>query len=160
MHLNQQQVATFPKVKPYTGEILSHGALLRTSTVDAGPDRPISYQALLRSCDFGGFFHTAAEDNPCIQVQLAGENELTGIILVNRFEACSERQVPLKVSASSDGKTWKELGLFTKNQLVFQLDLENQKIRAKFIRIERPPVTGRREPFHLRNILVYGKRLS
>jgi len=159
VHLNPQQAAAFPKHQAFPGDLLSADAMLRLSSVDGGADRPLSYRALLRGAGCGGFFHTGAEDNPWVQVQLAGEADLSGVVLVNRFEAAAERQAPLKVSASVDGKAWTELAAFAKSQPVFEAGVQGKATRARFVRIERPAVAGRREPFHLRGILLYGKKL-
>jgi len=159
VHLSPQQATAFPKHQAFPGDLLSADATLRLSSVDGGADRPLSYRALLRGAGFGGFLRTGAEDNPWVQVQLAGEGELSGVVLVNRFEAAAERQAPLKVSLSTDGKAWAEAASFAQSQPVFQASVQGKAVRARFVRIERPAVPGRREPFHLRGILVYGKKL-
>lgn len=156
VHFNPQQAAAFPKFDPFPGDVLSKDGLLRISSVE-GADRPLSYRALLSKSAFGGIFHTGAEDNPWAQVQLAGDAELSGIVLVNRYEACAERQAPLKVSISTDGKAWTEVAAFDKQQPVFRVDLQAKKPRARYVRVERP--AGRRDCLHFRNMLIYGRKL-
>ncbi len=160
LHMNSQQAAAFPKVTPIPGILLTQEATLSMSSSDGGSDRPISYRALLRGNAFGGFFHTRAELNPWVQVQLAGDSMLSGVIVVNRYEAAGEREVPLRISASTDAKTWTELATFTENKPFYRIELPAAKqLRAKYVRIERPEDKKRSEPFHLRGIMVYGKKL-
>lgn len=158
LHLTPRQAAEFPQFKPFAGDVLSRDGLVRISSVDGG-DRPLSYPALVSPGGIGGFFHTGGEDNPWVQVQLPGEGELSGVILINRFEACRERAVPLQVSVSSDGKTWKEVATFHQVEPVFRVDLNGKHLRARFVRAERLRAPERRDPFHLRAVLVYGRRI-
>ena len=158
VHLSAEQARAFPKIEPFAGQLLSADGLLRTSTT-CPHDRPLSYGAFLRGTNFGGFFHTAAEENPWAQVQLPGDALLSGIVLVNRYESLDQNQVPLKVSVSTDGKTWIELASFLKSEKVFRVDLSGKKVQAKYVRVERPTTPGRREPFNLRALSIYGQRL-
>jgi hypothetical protein len=158
VRLSAEQARVFPEIKPFAGQLLSTEGLLRTSTTDPH-DCPLSYGALLRGAGFGGFFHTAAEENPWAQVQLPGEALLSGITLVNRYESLAQNQVPLKLSVSTDGQSWTELASFLKSEPVFRLDLAGKKVQARFIRVERPATAGRRDAFHLRALLIYGQKL-
>ena len=160
--LNPQQMATRPKVDPFPGALLSQEGMLQTINV-AGSDRPLTYGQVLGGGDLG-FFDTAGGAKPWAQVQLAGDSELSGIAIVNRYEYGPEFpwDVPLKVSVSADGKTWSEVATFDKAQPLYRVDLQEKKPRARFVRLERPdpdpakPNTGR---FHFRNVLIYGKKL-
>ena len=78
---------------------------------------------------------------------IQGEGELTGIVLVNRFEvgpANDEFQwaVPFKVSVSLDGKTWTEVASFDKAEAVFRVDLQGRKLLARYVRAEHLPQCG------------------
>lgn len=165
LHLTAAQAAAAPKSEPFPGELLSQDGLLQTSSA-CGHDRPLSYEQVLRE-GAGGYFDTNHEEKPWAQAQLPGEATLTGIVLVNRHElapAGAEFQwaVPLKVSASLDGKTWTELARFDKAQAVFRVDLAGKAVKARYVRIERVPGEDKTKPpgrFHFRNFLVYGSKL-
>ena len=156
--LNPKQAAAFPAIEPFPGEVLSAKGMLTTKTTSKH-DRPLSYPALLRANGLGGFFATAAEDAPKAIVELPGEGELSGIVLVDRYEIPAETQwtVPLTVWVSVDGKSWSEVASFTTGQPVYRVDLRQMAPRARFVRLERE--AGKKERFQLRNILVFGKPL-
>ncbi len=97
---------------------------------------------------------------------MAGEGELTGIVLVNRYEVGPTGRgfqwaVPFKVSASLDGKTWTEVASFDKAEAVFRVDLQGRKLLARYVRAERLPAADKSKPpgrFHLRSFQVFGKK--
>jgi hypothetical protein len=163
VHLNPQQAAARPKIEAPAGTLLSQHALLQTSSSAGGADRPLTYRQVL---DGGpaGYFDTNGEARPWAQVQLAGDAELSGIVLVDRYEYAPEYpwDVPLVVSISADGKAWQQVAKFEKPQMVYRVDLQTTKPHARYVRIERvsadpaKPNTGR---FHFRNFLVYGRKL-
>jgi len=112
-------------------------------------------------------FDTNHEERPWAEVVLAGEAELTGLVLVNRYEFSAEHEefqwaAPLKVSVSNDGASWTEVAQVDKAEPVMRVDLTGKGLRARHVRIERLPREGQSgEPgrLHLRNFLVYGKKL-
>ena len=112
------------------------------------------------------WFDTQAEEKPWAQVQLPGEGELSGIVLLNRYEyapAEAEFQwaAPLRVLVSLDGKAWREVAAFGKAEPVFRVDLAGKGIKARHVRIERGPGADKGQPpgrFHFRNVLVYGTK--
>lgn len=163
VYLNPQQVTARPKAEAFPDTLLSATGMLRTSS-QAASDRPLSYGQVLGGGELG-FFDTANEAKPWAQVVLAGEGELSGIVLVDRYEFAPEQawDVPLKVETSTDGKTWTQVALLEKAQDVYRVDLQGKSVRAKFVRIERQvgpdgakPNNGR---LHMRNFLVYGRKL-
>jgi hypothetical protein len=162
VHLNPQQAAAHPAIAPFPGEVLSRNALLQTSS-QCQFDRPLSYRNVLDADSFGGWFDTNAEDKPWAQVQLAGDSQLSGIVLVNRYEYGPEQDefqwaVPLKVSVSADGKAWTEVATFDKAEPVFRVDMQGKQIRARYVKVER--LSGKPQArFHFRNIIVYGTKL-
>jgi hypothetical protein len=165
VHLSPAQAAAAPQVVPFPGDLLSKDGLLRTSSASQF-DRPFSYSQALRG-SFGGWFDTNNEEKPWAQVQLPSEGELSGIVLVNRYEYPPEHEefqwaMPLKVSVSLDGKTWAEVARFEKSEAVFRIDLTDKAVKTRYVRIERVPGEDRTRPpgrFHFRNFLVYGKKL-
>ena len=158
VHLNDGHVAAFPKREPFPGELLSRDAVLKVNQ-PCQFDKPASYRALLRDTPFGGYLDTEAIDNPSVIVQLPGDGAISGIVIVDRYEFPGEADwsVPIQVSLSTDGKTWTPAGLFETAQPLYRLDLAGKDPRARYVKLERPP--GKTTRFHLRNILVYGKRL-
>ena len=165
VHLNAAQAAAVPKYEPFAGDLLSQDGMLQTSSA-CPHDRPLSYAGIL-SGGWGGYFDTNNEEKPWAQVQLPGEAELSGIVLLQRYEhAPTEGEfqwaVPLKISVSLDGKTWTEVAAFDKADTVFRVNLEDKRVKARFVRIERLPGTDKARPpgrFHFRNFLVYGAKL-
>lgn len=163
VHLNAQQVKEAPKAEAFPGVLLSKEGVLQISSV-CQFDRPLSYRQIL-SGGFGGWFDTNNEEKPWAQVQLAGDSELSGIVLLNRYEYAPKEEefqwaAPLKVSVSADGKKWSDVASFDKAEVVFRVDLQGKGLRARFVRIERLP-GDKSKPgrFHFRNFLVYGKKL-
>src|SRR5439155_11775842 len=130
-----QQLANFPKLTPFPGELLSKGALLRSSTV-CQFDRATTYRQVLGDGTYGGWIDTNPEDAPWVIVQLPGDADLTGIALVDRFEFAPESDwaIPLKVSVSADGKTWTPVANFDKMQPLYAVNLAGKSIRARYVK--------------------------
>ena len=163
IHLKPKQAADFPKFAPFPGDLLSEDGMLQISSANPD-DRPLSYRQLL--CGGGGWFDTGSDKRPWAQVQLPGDGELTGIILVGRYEyppaPAAYKAAPLKVSVSQDGRTWTEVASFDKDEMVFRIDLQGQNLQARYVRAERVPAAADAKPFerfNLRGFLVYGKKL-
>jgi hypothetical protein len=164
VHLTPAQAEAFPTFVAFPGEVLSREGMLRTSSA-CQHDRPFSYRQLL-SGGFGGWFDTNPEERPWAQVQLAGEAELTGIVLVNRYEYPPDHEecrwaVPLQVSVSLDGNAWTPVAAFDKTEPVFRVDLTAKPVTARHVRVERVPGAAGSQPpgrFHFRSFLVYGRK--
>ena len=164
VHLDAKQATAFPKFGPFPGDVLSRDGMLQTSSAHSD-DRPLSYRQVL-SGGFGGWFD-ADDEKPWAQVQLAGEGELSGVVLVNRYESAPAqedflRSVPLRISVSTDGKAWTEVASFDKAEAVFRVDLQGRKLVARYVRAERMAAAGKAPAagrFHLRGFLVYGRKL-
>lgn len=163
VHLNPEQAKAWPKPST-SGTLLSKDGLLQTSSA-CQFDRPLSYRAILDG-SAPGWFDTNNEAKPWAQVMLAGEAEITSIVAVNRYEypATSEEfqwAAPLKVMISTDGKTWTEAGSINTAEAVMRIDLP-AKPRARYVRLERQaPTDASKTPgrFHLRNFLVFGRKM-
>jgi hypothetical protein len=164
IHLTAKQAAAFPKIVPFPGDLLSANGMLQTSSAHAD-DKPLAYRQLMTG-GFGGWFDTASDKKPWAQVQLLGEGELEGIVLVGRYEYPanhkSYKEAPLKISVSLDNKTWTEVASFDKDEIVFRVDLQKRDLMARYVRAERVPVAADAKPFErfsLRGFFVYGKKL-
>jgi hypothetical protein len=162
VHLNAAQAAAAPVHSPFRGDLLSKDGMLKTSSAGQH-DKPLSYAHVLGG-GTNAYFDTNNEDKPWAQVQLPGEAELSGIVLLNRYEYAPEMAwaVPLKVSVSLDGKSWTDVAFFDKSDSLFRVDLQGKGLKARFVRIERLLKKDTAQPpgrFHFRNFLVYGKKL-
>jgi hypothetical protein len=165
VHLNAEQAKAAPKFTPPAGVLLSRDGLLQTSSA-CQFDRPLSYRAVLDG-SAPGWFDTNAEAQPWAQVMLAGEAEITGVVAINRYEYTPEQEefqwaAPSKVLVSPDGKTWTEIGTIGKAEATMRVDLTGKPVRARFVRIERQAPADQAKPagrLHLRNFLVYGRKL-
>lgn len=136
----------------FPGELLSEGALVRTSGTSRY-DTPWKHY-FLPSRDVG-YFHTGRQTNPWVEITLKQFGEIRGIEIVNwtRFHS---RAVPLKVEVSEDGKVWKEIETLKKAQAVWKIDLKGKNVRARHIRLTKQG----NDFLHLNNIRVYGQRRS
>lgn len=165
VHLTPAQAAAAPRIEPFAGELLGRNGLLQTSSA-CQFDRPLSYAAVLDGTA-PGWFDTNGEAKPWAQVLLAGDAEISGIVLVNRYEYAPDQEefqwaAPLKVQCSLDGKTWTDVATCEKAEAVMRIDLTGNVARARYIRIERQaPADPAKAPgrLHFRNFLVYGKKL-
>ncbi|HEX7261996.1 MAG TPA: discoidin domain-containing protein, partial [Luteolibacter sp.] len=165
VYLTAEQAKAWPK-PPTSGSLLSKDGLLQTSSA-CEYDRPLSYRAILDG-SAPGWFDTNGEAKPWAQVMLAGEAEITGIIAVNRYEAKSDDPefqwaVPFKVLVSSDGKSWTEVATCDKAEALMSINLTGKAPRARYVRLERQAPTDATKPpgrFHLRNFLVFGRKLN
>lgn len=164
IHLNAEQAKAWPK-QPISDRLLSKDGLLQTSSV-CQFDRPLSYRAVIDG-SAPGWFDTNAEAQPWAQIMLAGEAEITGIIAVNRYEYTPDQEefqwaAPFKVLVSADGKNWTEVATCDKAEAVMRIDLSAKAPRARYVRLERQAPTDPAKPlgrFHLRNFLVFGRKL-
>jgi hypothetical protein len=164
IHLTPDHVRNPPKIQPFSGTLLGKTGMLQTSSA-CQYDRPLSHAAVLDGTA-PGYFDTNNEAKPWAQVVLAGDAEVSGIVLVNRYELAPGHEefgwaAPLKVLASADGRTWTEVALCPTAETVMRVDLAGKVPRARFIRIERqPPADGKPAGrLHFRNFLVYGRKL-
>ena len=159
VYLNAAQVAARPAFIPFAGELLSRNGVVKTSS-QSQYDKPLSYCRLGDTNTFGGYFDTNPEDKPWAQMELQGDSELTGIVLVNRYENEPEFNwaVPVVVSVSTDGKVWTEVARLDKAESVYRVDLQDKKPHARYVRIERQPGKPQAR-FHFRSMLVYGRKL-
>jgi hypothetical protein len=175
VHLNPDMAKNRPAITPFPGIVLSATGMLQSSSV-CGSDRPRSYRAILSESSFGGFLDTNHEPKPWAQIQLLGPSEVSGIILVDRYEYTNPNDKgqlaelawlpPFKVSISTDGKTWTEAATITtpSPSRIYRIDLGGKKATTQFIRVEHlpdPKADPKVSPgrLHLRHFLVYGKKL-
>ncbi len=144
------------KTEPFSGELLSSGGLLLTSST-SGWDHPENHWGVLESC--GGSFHSESEARPHAIVRLGKLGELTGIVIHDSsWGHNATRQLPLKVSISEDGESWTQVFRTDKHESMWRIPLDGKAPRVQFIKVERDD--DRKEFFHLNAIHAYGRRLQ
>jgi hypothetical protein len=95
-------------------------------------------------------FHTTAEENPWLVIDLGASERVRGIAVENRGACCQERAVPLIVELSLDGNTWQEVARRTTTFKSWETRFRPQS--ARFVRLRVP----RKTLFHLRRVRVLG----
>lgn len=144
------------------GDLLSKDGLLKTST-HSGYEDASNYRNALEAEDResskgAAAFHTGREISPWAMVVLPGPADVTAITVVNAGGGQNGgRQVPLKVWTSEDGQNFTEVYSSSSVQDEWTVNLPSPK-RAKYVKVGRTP-EDRDEFFHLKKILVYGKKL-
>ena len=147
------------------GKIVSKEAIVRTSSTSQY-DPSGAPQALVAERPADEFaFHTAAEANPWVEMDLGREVSVTGVRVLNRTkfgQPGMDRAATLRLSISSDGKTWTEVwkaesGLpkweIPVNDFLAGAQVPGRK--ARYLRLETKPETP--DHFHLKQVQVYGK---
>jgi len=156
---NKKQASNFPAAEPFTGDLLSKDGLLRISS-NGNTLSVLSHRSALMDEPLGGIFITNREKKPWAEVVLAGPAQLSGIVLINRYETGKDHQVPLTVSVSADGKKWKDVYKSDEVQSVWRIPLEGIKEAARVRYIKASVDHGdKNEYFHMRGFRVYGKKL-
>ena len=148
----------YPK-EDFGGQLLSDAGLLQTSTTSLW-DHPEDYPRALDATPAAEYaFHTDKEKDPWALVTLAGPAEVRGIVLVNRTNGTNGwRQTPIAVQVSEDGSAWRTVFTDAEARAVYRVDLAAAAPHAKFVKVLREP-EAQDNYFHLRKILVYGKKL-
>ncbi|MCR5413399.1 MAG: discoidin domain-containing protein [Kiritimatiellae bacterium] len=142
----------------FGGKLLSADGMLQTSGT-SNWESPVTYRNALDAADFeaGNAFHTGGEKAPWGMVILPGVSEISGIIVANIPGQNAHRQAPLRIWASEDGTNFKEV--YASDQVLNEWRCAfTTPIKAKYIKVGRAP-DAKSEVFHLRKILVYGKKL-
>jgi len=162
----QEKLAPLPKgggstypLKDFGGDLVSKDGLLQTSST-CGHDHPETYpMAIDESPCGGGAFHTDSEESPWAAVMLAGPTDIKGIVVENRFGGVNgNRQVPIVVEVSEDGKEWTQVFSSNNKQDTYRIPLAEKGQRKRHVRVSRK-AGERKEFFHLNKILVYGTKL-
>jgi hypothetical protein len=138
------------------GKLVSADGLLYLSGFD-GYDPPINHRGVLT--EEGGLFHgqPAKDDkdgHAWVVVQLREECLLSGLALANRVSN-QQRCKSLRISTSTDEKTWKPLTEISDFKQQCKLDVSDKAVRARWVKIEN--TTPKSDAFHLRNVCIYGE---
>lgn len=144
--------------KPFVksqNRLISAAGLLKTSS--SQHEDTLNYKKVIDDSQPSGF-HTRKEKNPWAMVILKGDAEVSEIYIRNRTGQNAARSLPLVVSISIDGRTWKEVFRTEKVTDEWLIDLSKSPERARYIKAERP-ADAKNEFFHLSKFQVYGKNL-
>ncbi|MCX7007519.1 MAG: discoidin domain-containing protein [Kiritimatiellaeota bacterium] len=141
------------------GKLVSADGLLYLSGFD-GYDPPLNHRGVLT--EDGGLFHCqpAKDDkdgHAWVVVQLRGECLLSGLALGNRASN-QQRCKSLRISTSTDEKTWKPLAEIGDFKQQYKLDVSDKAVRARWVKIEN--TTPKSDAFHLRNVCIFGKEVK
>lgn len=93
-------------------------------------------------------FHTHAEANPWLLVDLGAPERVRAVAVENRSTCCQERAVPLIVELSADGKSWREVA--RKDEVFTSWKARFRAQQARFVRLRVP----RHTVLHLRRVQV------
>jgi alpha-L-fucosidase len=157
------EVSEFGDAGTY-GQIVSRQAKVTISSRHKGdPGNPGLLVAETPPADFA--FHTAAELNPWVEIDLGKEVSVTGVHVLNRIDAAQagqDRAATLRLSVSLDGKRWQEVWKAAKAQPAWDIPItdfvagaEVPGRKARYLRLELKPAKA--EYFHLRQVEVWGK---
>ncbi len=94
------------------------------------------------------FFHTRAEHNPWIEIDLGAPSTFTKVRVENREECCYERAVPLVLEVSDDRKQWHQRAW--RKQEFTSWTAQLPPTTARFVRLR---VKGQ-GPLHLKAVRV------
>jgi alpha-L-fucosidase len=147
------------------GQVLSRQARVRTSSTSPS-DPPAGPQMLVAEKPVADFaFHTAAEANPWVEIDLGREVSVTGVRVLNRIGAGQpgqDRAATLRLSVSKDGKKWEEVWKAERGDPQWEIPvtdfLAGAQVpgrQARYIRLETHPAQP--EYFHLRQVEVWGR---
>ncbi len=142
-----------PKWESFPGKLVSQGGLLYTSST-CQHDWFAEHWGVLEPT--GGRFHTGNDKDAYAVVELPKTAVLTGVVTIAP-DGNLWRLTDMKVQYSESGRDddWHDAGPMPNptGQRINRLDLQNRKLRARYIRILRP---GGPQLFHLNAIFVYG----
>ena len=144
------------------GRLVSAEGMLTTSSAHPKLDFPATYARAIDATPLARSyapFYTKPEHEAWALVTLPQEVELTAIRLNNSFLPRNRpRQLPLEVLVSADGEAWEKVARFDQAEKEYAVDLAERALRARYVKVMRlADGTGKKRPFALQKILVYGK---
>ena len=142
----------------YGGVLLSADGMLKTSSTSQWDD-PTFYKSVLEAEEVKGSgqcFHTDKEEHPWGCVMLPGSSDITGITIVNSG-TCVWRQNPIEIWLSEDGENFAKVYQSEEKLNEWKCAFDTPK-KAKYVMVCRRE-KAKNDYFHLKKILVYGKKL-
>ncbi|HKY38373.1 MAG TPA: discoidin domain-containing protein [Polyangiaceae bacterium] len=123
---------------------LAVGKAWKTSS-SHGPDCVSPQQ----SCGQRYFFHTHQNDGPWVEIDLARNERISKVRVLNRTDCCWERAAPLVIEVSTDRQNWKQVG---KNTAAFRdWRATFEPTSARYVRLR----VARRSVLHLDAVRVF-----
>lgn len=101
-----------------------------------------------QDCPGEFFFHTAEEQEPWVEIDLARARKFSAVRIANRKDCCSARAAPLLVEVSSDRKRWTKVAQRSEDFETWTARFDD--VTARYVRV-RSPV---RTTLHLRRVSV------
>ena len=171
----KKKAPKFPRSR-FGGEIVSAGAIPMAYPLDAKKSAVARWDAFSDESPADRTVVFAAKnEKPAVELALPQTAVVRGIVICNvddpKLAPC---QAPLIVSASEDGENWTELlreevpedGATPQAKEKWEIDLSKSRtpLRARYFRVERPPLEDargeRREktPFGFSKMVVYGRK--
>lgn len=150
----------------YDGKLLSPEAGLALKDVSHCTPLTFRYALTPDDTDTGVSFHTGKDIEEWAEVFLPGPCTITGVTIVNT-PGNSSRQVPIAVQLSEDGTNWGPAVWSSKeNKPQWEVPIRSSAQNIKFVRVVRTDMKPDaqfddqkvKEHFHLKKILVYGKK--
>ena len=147
------------------GHIVSRQAKVKTSSTSPydPPAGPAALVAATPAADFA--FHTAAEENPWVEIDLGRQVSVTGVRVFNRIGAGQpgqDRAATLRLSVSLSGKAWQEVWKASRSAPQWEIPVNDFLAgaqvpgrKARYLRLETRP--AKPDYFHLRQVEVWGK---
>lgn len=146
------------------GEVVSRQARVTTSSRHpADPGRPNLLVEEAPAPDFA--FHTAAETNAWVQLDLGREVLVTGVGVLNRVnagQAGMERAETLRLSIGRDDGSWQEIWQAGSVEAGWEIPVTDFRAgaqvpgrTARYLRLELRTATP--TPLHLRQVRVWGR---
>ncbi|MEO8178444.1 MAG: discoidin domain-containing protein [Deltaproteobacteria bacterium] len=101
-----------------------------------------------QDCGSSFFFHTNAERQPWVEIDLGEPLSFSQLRVRNRSDCCTERAVPLVVEVSDDAQTFRPVAEHTANFRTWTPRFE--RVRARYVRLR----ASRSTTLHLRRVFV------
>jgi hypothetical protein len=149
-----QPLSTFASHRTVYGRVLSAAGAVVTTSSTHDVSMPGNQALLSGACSAPFAFHTEAEANPWVTIDLGKKASISGVLVRNRTDVCQERANGLRLQVSDDGAKWKEVWNAPAVEAKWEIPLLNQKISARYLRLDTRPVPP--VPLHLQHVEVWG----
>lgn len=145
-----QPLSSFAKDRATYGRVLTADEV--TMTVSSGK---IQGNSLLLGGGGPFAFHTDAERNPWVTIDLGAEKDLTGVLIRNRTDTAQARAATLRLRISNDGQQWSDVWQAAGTEPSWEIPLTGKSLKARYVRLETQPKSPTH--FHLQHLEVWGK---
>ena len=139
-------------IKPFKGQLLSHGGALRIFKPGNRWDGPENHWGVLE--ERGGDFHTENGTTPWFEIELPHFGMIEGIVMEGRHGQ-THRYNGARILVSVDGQEWEHAATLEGSNIWYRVDLADSRPKARFVRVERDG-----KCLHFHRVLVYGRKAS